>query len=186
MWPRTAPLPRATCRNSRLPPRAPCGARSFCVTAQSNPLRCQTRRSVLPSRHFDPTQQRRWITQKYLQRMQEGREEWARHAEEIKAGKRKNFAAHLEERGLIHDVVGYECHSILLYPDGASLPWNQRLKFSPCLQRAPTIAQSIHREESWYLLRNRPHGTFDARWTYAAFYGIGLGIRLGITGDFLG
>jgi tyrosyl-tRNA synthetase len=46
--------------------------------------------------------------------MQEGREEWARHAEEIKAGKRKNFAAHLEERGLIHDVVGYEYYSFQL------------------------------------------------------------------------
>lgn len=39
--------------------------------------------------------------------MKEGEQEWARYAEEIKAGKRKNFAAHLEERGLIHDVVGY-------------------------------------------------------------------------------
>jgi hypothetical protein len=108
MWPRTAPPTRATCRNPRLPPRAPCGSRSFSVTTQTNPLRCQTRRSIISFHHFDPTQQRRWITQKYLQRMQEGREEWARHAEEIKAGKRKNFAAHLEERGLIHDVVGYE------------------------------------------------------------------------------
>ncbi|KAF7715745.1 Tyrosine--tRNA ligase, mitochondrial [Penicillium ucsense] len=53
-----------------------------------------------------PSQQTRCITQKYIQRVQEGKEEWARHAEEIKAGKRKNFAAHLEERGLIHDVVG--------------------------------------------------------------------------------
>lgn len=39
--------------------------------------------------------------------MQDGKDEWARHAIEIKDGKRKNFAAHLEERGLIHDVVGY-------------------------------------------------------------------------------
>jgi tyrosyl-tRNA synthetase len=38
--------------------------------------------------------------------MKDGKKEWAEHAEEIKAGKRKNFAAHLEERGLIHDVVG--------------------------------------------------------------------------------
>ena len=39
--------------------------------------------------------------------MEDGKKEWAQHAEEIKQGKRKNFAAHLEERGLIHDVVGY-------------------------------------------------------------------------------
>lgn len=53
--------------------------------------------------------------------MQEGREEWARHAEEIKAGKRKDFAAHLEERGLIHDVVGYGCYSLELSPVGISV-----------------------------------------------------------------
>jgi hypothetical protein len=47
------------------------------------------------------------ITQQWLKRVQDGKDEWARHAEEIKEGKRKNFAAHLEERGLIHDVVGY-------------------------------------------------------------------------------
>lgn len=39
--------------------------------------------------------------------MKEGEKEWARRAKEIKAGTRKSFAAHLEERGLIHDVVGY-------------------------------------------------------------------------------
>lgn len=39
--------------------------------------------------------------------MKDGEQEWAGFAEEIKAGKRKNFAQHLEERGLIHDVVGY-------------------------------------------------------------------------------
>lgn len=55
--------------------------------------------------------------------MQEGREEWARHAEEIRAGKRKNFAAHLEERGLIHDVVGYECCLLKLRPAEAGLLW---------------------------------------------------------------
>jgi tyrosyl-tRNA synthetase len=47
------------------------------------------------------------ITQQWLKRVQDGKDEWARHAEEIKEGKRKSFAAHLEERGLIHDVVGY-------------------------------------------------------------------------------
>lgn len=42
--------------------------------------------------------------------MKDAKKEWAEHAEEIKAGTRKNFAAHLEERGLIHDVVGYVSH----------------------------------------------------------------------------
>jgi len=39
--------------------------------------------------------------------MKDGEKEWAGFAKEIKAGNRKNFAQHLEERGLIHDVVGY-------------------------------------------------------------------------------
>jgi tyrosyl-tRNA synthetase len=51
-------------------------------------------------------EQTRCITQQYQRRTQEAEEEWARFAEEIKAGKRKNFAQHLEERGLLHDVVG--------------------------------------------------------------------------------
>jgi tyrosyl-tRNA synthetase len=38
--------------------------------------------------------------------MKDGETEWAGFAKEIKAGKRLNFAQHLEERGLIHDVVG--------------------------------------------------------------------------------
>lgn len=117
--------------------------------------------------------------------MQEGREEWARHAEEIKAGKRKNFAAHLEERGLIHDVVGYET-----IPQGfvirVQVNAGRKLTFVPVLQGARAITQSVHREESGSLLRNRPHGTFDARWTHASIHGIGLGICLGITGDFSG
>jgi hypothetical protein len=39
--------------------------------------------------------------------MADAKKEWAGFAEEIKAGKRKSFAQHLEERGLLHDVVGY-------------------------------------------------------------------------------
>jgi tyrosyl-tRNA synthetase len=38
--------------------------------------------------------------------MKEAEEEWAEFAKQIKAGKRKSFVEHLEERGLIHDVVG--------------------------------------------------------------------------------
>lgn len=51
-------------------------------------------------------QQKRWITQNYVRRTKEAEQEWAQFAEEIKAGKRKSFVEHLEERGLIHDVVG--------------------------------------------------------------------------------
>lgn len=39
--------------------------------------------------------------------MEDGKKEWARNAEQIKAGKKKSFVEHLEERGLLHDVVGY-------------------------------------------------------------------------------
>jgi tyrosyl-tRNA synthetase len=49
---------------------------------------------------------RRWITQKHIQKVKAGEEQWAQFAAEIKAGKRKSFVEHLEERGLIHDVVG--------------------------------------------------------------------------------
>ncbi|KAE8159008.1 hypothetical protein BDV40DRAFT_274609 [Aspergillus tamarii] len=51
-------------------------------------------------------EQTRWITQQHIRRTKEAEKEWAEFAEEIKAGKRKNFAQHLEERGLLHDVVG--------------------------------------------------------------------------------
>ena len=63
---------------------------------------------------------------------------------------------------------------------------DQKLTVTPVLQRARAIAQSVHREESWPLLWNRPHGTFNARWTYAAVHGIGLGICLGVASDFPG
>lgn len=51
-------------------------------------------------------QQKRWITQNYIRRTKEAEQEWSQFAEEIKAGKRQSFVEHLEERGLIHDVVG--------------------------------------------------------------------------------
>ena len=108
MRPQSAPFVRVTCRNPRLTRRAPCGARSFAGVTQTTPLLCETRRPVLFTQRSEQIlQQQRCITQAYIQRMKDGKKEWAEHAEEIKAGKRKNFAAHLEERGLIHDVVGY-------------------------------------------------------------------------------
>lgn len=108
MRPRSTPLVRATCRSAPLPRTPSCGARSFAAASQTNPLRCETRRPALFFQQSQCTpQQKRLITQQWLKRVQDGKDEWARHAGEIKEGKRKSFAAHLEERGLIHDVVGY-------------------------------------------------------------------------------
>ncbi|KAE8152627.1 hypothetical protein BDV25DRAFT_150766 [Aspergillus avenaceus] len=50
--------------------------------------------------------QTRCVTQNYIQRTNEANAEWAKIGKEIKAGKRKSFAQHLEERELLHDVVG--------------------------------------------------------------------------------
>lgn len=50
--------------------------------------------------------QKRGITQQYLRRKKEAEQEWAGFAKEIKEGKRQSFAQFLEERGLLHDVVG--------------------------------------------------------------------------------
>lgn len=74
------------------------------------------------------------------------------------------------------------------FPKGSEYKsiWDRKLTFVPVLQRSRAITQCVHREESWSLLRNRPNGTFDARWTHASIHGIGLGICLGITGDFSG
>ncbi|KAJ5096044.1 hypothetical protein NUU61_005400 [Penicillium alfredii] len=94
MRPRSALLPAATYRNSRL-----CTASSFARTTPGRP--------TLPLPRIGAnSQQQRCITQQYIRRMKDAEKEWAGFAEEIKAGKRKSFTAHLEERGLIHDVVG--------------------------------------------------------------------------------
>ncbi|KAJ5708313.1 Tyrosine--tRNA ligase [Penicillium malachiteum] len=107
MRPRSVPLLRATNSNSRAFQLTPCGARSFSRSAQTIPLRNELRRPLLFAQHSERLlQQKRCITQNYIKRMEDGKKEWAKHAEEIKAGKRKSFVAHLEERGLIHDVVG--------------------------------------------------------------------------------
>ncbi|CAG8929573.1 unnamed protein product [Penicillium salamii] len=102
MRPQTVSLSRAPYSNL-LTGRIPAGARGFTATAL--PLRANTNRPTL-SKACTCFQQQRWITQKYVQRMKDGEQEWAGFAKEIKAGKRLNFAQHLEERGLIHDVVG--------------------------------------------------------------------------------
>lgn len=51
--------------------------------------------------------QKRPITQQHLRRKAEAEEQWSKWAKEIKAGKRKSFLEHLEERCLVHDYVGY-------------------------------------------------------------------------------
>ncbi|KAJ5333580.1 hypothetical protein MYU51_011589 [Penicillium brevicompactum] len=102
MRPQTASLSRAPYRNLSTC-RIPTGARGFAATAL--PLRGNSNRPILSSASTC-FQQQRWITQKYVQRMKDGEKEWAGFAKQIKAGKRLNFAQHLEERGLIHDVVG--------------------------------------------------------------------------------
>lgn len=104
MRPQAVSRSRATCSNFTVPRRTLVGVHNITTATQTTPLRC-TRRPVLQTVRSSP--QIRCITQNYLRRMKEGEEEWARHAQEIKAGTRKDFATHLEERGLIHDVVGY-------------------------------------------------------------------------------
>lgn len=56
---------------------------------------------------YTPSTQRRCITQQHIARTKNAEKEWATFAKEIKAGKRKDFAQHLEDRGLLHDVVGW-------------------------------------------------------------------------------
>ncbi|CAG8228345.1 unnamed protein product [Penicillium salamii] len=102
MRPQMVSLSRAPYSNL-LTGRIPAGARGFTATAL--PLRANTNRPTL-SKACTCFQQQRWITQKYVQRMKDGEQEWAGFAKQIKAGNRLNFAQHLEERGLIHDVVG--------------------------------------------------------------------------------
>ncbi|WEW59260.1 tyrosyl-tRNA synthetase [Emydomyces testavorans] len=53
-----------------------------------------------------PLIQKRHITQQHIRRTNEAKEQWARWAEEIKAGKKQSFLSLLEERGLINSVVG--------------------------------------------------------------------------------
>jgi tyrosyl-tRNA synthetase len=107
MRPQLVPLRQATCRNLFNPRRSLGEARNFAATT-ARPLRGDTTRpALLASQSATCLQQQRWITQNYIQRMKDGEKEWAEFAKEIKEGKRKNFAQHLEERGLIHDVVGY-------------------------------------------------------------------------------
>lgn len=100
-----ASIGRAPRRNLWIPGQFLSGARSFATTT-TLPLRDHSTRPVLSSKAGTCFQQQRWITQNYLKRLEEGRQDWAAHAKEIKAGNRQSFMQHLESRGLIHDVVG--------------------------------------------------------------------------------
>ena len=51
-------------------------------------------------------QQRRTITQNFLKKKEEGRQQWAEYAKEIRAGQRKSMLTILKERGLVHAVAG--------------------------------------------------------------------------------
>jgi tyrosyl-tRNA synthetase len=62
---------------------------------------------VVASSNLEPVvSQRRSITQQNIRRLKEAEEQWRGFAEEIRAGKRKAFLDHLEERGLVNQVVG--------------------------------------------------------------------------------
>lgn len=50
---------------------------------------------------------RRWIGQKYLAKKDEAERKWQEQAKEIKAGKKKSMLSLLEERGLVHQIAGY-------------------------------------------------------------------------------
>ncbi|KAL4929113.1 tyrosine--tRNA ligase MSY1 [Aspergillus undulatus] len=94
----------------RRSPRSVCGARHYSRTSEvlsTNTFRSNKSRptSVYSTFGIYPGQ-KRWITQAYLKRMEEAKREWQDFAQGIKEGKRKSFVEHLEERGLIHDVVG--------------------------------------------------------------------------------
>ncbi|RHZ62793.1 tyrosine--tRNA ligase MSY1 [Aspergillus thermomutatus] len=113
MKPQLLSLPRAGCL--RIPVTLPVmqagyGARSYMRTAQIT-RKCflgaeENRLPVNSSIRSPVRESRRWITQKHIQKVKAGEKQWAQFAAEIKAGKRKSFVEHLEERGLIHDVVG--------------------------------------------------------------------------------
>ncbi|KAE8355664.1 hypothetical protein BDV28DRAFT_128628, partial [Aspergillus coremiiformis] len=113
MRPRPGTLPRGA--RLRVPVASPirqtgCGVRNYTRTAETlrkTALQPGVSRPVLRSAVDGAgVEQTRSVTHKYLQRVKDAELEWAGFAEEIKAGKRKSFVQHLEERCLLHDVVG--------------------------------------------------------------------------------
>ncbi|RDW81384.1 tyrosine--tRNA ligase MSY1 [Aspergillus mulundensis] len=111
MRPRPFSLPWAAHLRSPVAARRPVyGARQYARTAEvlsTNTFRFDNARPTTAKLSPEiKAGQKRWITKKWLAREEEGRKEWAFLAEQIKEGKRKSFVEHLEDRGLIHDVVG--------------------------------------------------------------------------------
>ena len=122
---------KSLCHVGRL--RAP-GALSRCSACPPHMLTANVLRTVslhskahrtspFSKTHETAVYQKRWITQQHLQRVEEGKLQWARWAKEIKEGKRQSFVQHLESRGLIHDVVGCASLQLLsfLRPVGSTL-----------------------------------------------------------------
>ncbi|BCS00987.1 tyrosine--tRNA ligase MSY1 [Aspergillus luchuensis] len=112
MRPYTGALPRAVRLHvpKTLPQKTLCGARNYARTAEALQMNQSPSSSIRPMLRCPAFQiasdQRRWISRKYVQKQLEAKKEWSDFADEIEAGKRKSFAQHLEERGLLHDVVG--------------------------------------------------------------------------------
>ncbi|KKA22576.1 Tyrosine--tRNA ligase [Rasamsonia emersonii CBS 393.64] len=124
MWPQpselglTARLRLCLRPNASLPPRPCCSCAAdstrWTAAAAIRSLHLEARRPGAAgsssrssgSKSSLLSSQRRWITQNYLRKKAEAEAQWKAWAEEIKAGKRKSFVEHLEERGLIHQVVG--------------------------------------------------------------------------------
>lgn len=114
MRPRLEALPRMARLRAPVTPaitRAAYGTRTYTRTTEAlrskTSLSTQEARPLLPTSPFATNlEAKRWITQQHQRRMKEAEEEWSEYAKEIEAGQRKSFVEHLEERGLLHDVVG--------------------------------------------------------------------------------
>ncbi|RAL15957.1 tyrosine--tRNA ligase MSY1 [Aspergillus homomorphus CBS 101889] len=87
-----------------------CGVHNYARTAamlrMNSALTTGSRPTLSQSTTFSDSEQRRGITQQYAKRMKDAKDEWAHFAKQIKEGKRKSFSQHLEDRELLHDVVG--------------------------------------------------------------------------------
>lgn len=184
MKPQISSLPSAA-RLSARPLNLPLSYRGVCHYAQiasvrARPSLSQSNRLVWLA---DGRQvQRRWITLAYIQRMKDAEKQWKEWAQEIKAGKRLSFVQHLEQRELLHDVVGCVVHAIIV------IYW---LGLGPMLtlgffQRTRPFTQSLHREASRPVRRCRSNRSFVAYWTHVAVHGFSVGLRLGLTRGVLG
>lgn len=113
MWPQPSTLARATRLRNTAAALRPRVCRRSKYTFAADPVRLQSLNSVSHRPTADQSWrqcaravQTRWITEAYIQRQKDMQKQWAKFAEEIRAGKRKSFVDVLEERELLHDVVG--------------------------------------------------------------------------------